>query len=319
MASDLPALSLASADWYGSSAPRLVSAISLQESLLQAFYQQAALATRLCLANSAEPALAVHAMRRLLRRSRALLRLIASALNDADRHAWLAQLGEASRDLGRHRDAEVLPDALLLLPKGARAACGSLKQILEQQRALARLDAGVSPALQKAAIAMTEVAAQLPAALHQPSAAHLAQGLASAFERLEDSAKQASKRPRPEAIHSLRKRAKDLRHMLQWLGGDSDSPLLSRVSDCVRELGDVADLLVLYAWLKEAARRHPDVVRGPLLQALRERKSSLAHRSLRDTRELAPAHPKRRARAIVQRCLVELGGSAEHLQGQPQA
>ncbi len=318
MASDLPALALASADWYGSSAPRLAPAISLQECIVQAFYQQSALAARLGQRIAAEPAQAIHAMRRLLRRSRALLRLTAAALSDADRQAWLAQLGEASRQLGRHRDAEILPDALLLLPEDARTAAAPLGQLLIQQRELARQDPSVAPAVQAAALAMAEVAAQLPAALQDLAADHLAQGVAAAFDRVADCAKQACKHPRPQAIHDLRKRAKDLRYMLEWLGSASDEPKLRRVAKAVRDLGQVADLLVLHAWIKEAARRHPDADHGALVQALRSRKAELARRSLRDTRDLAPAHPKRRARALVRAFLKALPLSAEHLQGQAQ-
>lgn len=313
MASDLPAFSLASADWYGSSAPRLLPAVSIQESILQAFYQQTALAARLGQRLDADPALAVHAMRRLLRRSRALLRLTASALSDADRRAWLAQLGEASRQLGRHRDAEVLPDALLLLPEPARESVAPLRLLLDHQRDLARRDPDVGPAIQAAAIAIAEVGAQLPAALHQLGAAHLAEGLAAAFQRVEDCAMHAHKRPRPQAIHALRKRAKDVRHMLEWLGCDQDAPRLQRVAKAVRDLGEVADLLVLHAWLKEAVRRHPDVHHGALLQALRTRKAKLARRSLRGSRDLAPSHPKQRAQAIVRRWLAASDASAEHL------
>lgn len=311
MASDLPALGTASSDWYGRSPPRLANAQSLQDIIIQSFSQQSALAARISVTTAADSALAVHGMRRLLRRSRALLRLTASGVADADRIAWIAQLGDVSRILGRHRDAEVLPDALLLLPRSKRIASESLGQALEQQRVLARQDVGVVEALQAAAAAMASVHLQLPGTLKLLSTAHLAEGLSLAFSRVEECAKQATKRPRPAAIHGLRRRAKDLRYMLEWLGCDEESGLLRRASECVATLGDVADLLVLHTWLKEAARHQPESVQRQLVQELRLRKAELARRGLRDARKLIPAHPKRMAKSIVHDNLANLCNGAD--------
>jgi CHAD domain-containing protein len=254
-------------------------------------------AAAIAAAAPAEPHKAVHAQRRTLRRGRALLRLVGPCMAAAQAKDWLDRLGEASRQLGVFRDAEVLPAALRLLESADPSAVAQLRDQLSADRDVARTDPNALLEIRNTAEVLLAVAVEAQSAELELSPPKLARSLQASMRRARALARQANKHPRPESVHELRKRAKDLRHQLEWLGVRRGDETLDGLVDWLGDLGEVADLLALQAWLKARRSRTPQ--RGEILLALRVSKAKRARRCLRDAKVALPGKSKRRARAIV--------------------
>jgi CHAD domain-containing protein len=286
-----------SPETWGLAPPRLDWRIGPVPAVRRALSELAERAAAIAAAASAEPHKAVHAQRRTLRRGRALLRLLGPCMAAAQAKDWLGRLGEASRQLGVFRDADVLPAALRLLGNADRDAVAQLREQLSADRDAARADPNAILQVRSTADVLLSVALEAQGAELELSPPKLARSLQASMRRARALARQANKHPRPEAVHELRKRAKDLRHQLEWLGVRSGDEALDGLVDWLGDLGEVADLLALQAWLKERSSRTPQ--RGEILLALRLSKAKRARRCLRDAKVALPGHAKRRARAIV--------------------
>lgn len=319
MASDLPPLpappslapavaalapTLAESDPWGVAPPRLDWQIGLAPALRRALADLAQRASAIAAEAAREPHRAVHAQRRTLRRGRALLRLLGPCLAPPQAKAWLDRLGDASRQLGVFRDAEVLPATLGLLGDTSAAAIAPLHAHLSAAREQARRDPEALRLVQHTAEVLVAVAVEAQRAAMQPTPARLARGLQASMQRARALARQANKHPRAEAVHALRKRAKDLRHQLEWLGVGRGDPGLEELIDWLADLGEVADLLALHAWLKQ--QRGHAALDEALLAALRHSKAKRARRCLRDAKAALPGKSKRRARAVLLAALGEL-------------
>ncbi len=282
---------------WGLAPPRLDWRIGPVPAVRRALGELAERAAAIAAAAPAEPHKAVHAQRRTLRRGRALLRLVGPCMAAAQAKDWLDRLGEASRQLGVFRDAEVLPAALRLLESADPSAVAQLRDQLSADRDVARTDPNALLEIRNTAEVLLAVAVEAQSAELELSPPKLARSLQASMRRARALARQANKHPRPESVHELRKRAKDLRHQLEWLGVRRGDETLDGLVDWLGDLGEVADLLALQAWLKARRSRTPQ--RGEILLALRVSKAKRARRCLRDAKVALPGKSKRRARAIV--------------------
>lgn len=312
-ATPTPLLTAAPGDVWGSEPPRLDWRLGLAPALRGALDALARRAAAIAAAAPGEPHKAIHAQRRTLRRARALLRLVGPALAPQQAKAWMARLGEASRQLGVYRDAEVLPAAVQLLRGAEPAALAALHHQLSAARELARNDPEALHQLQRTAQGLATLAAEAQSATLDLSPATLSRSLGHAVQRARDLAKLARKRPRPEAVHELRKRAKDLRHQLEWLGVRRDQQALGSLIAWLGDLGEFADLLALHAWIKGHGEQQAAADHAALLQALRASKAKRARRCLRDAEDALPRKGKRRARALVLAALQQ-GADADGVQ-----
>lgn len=292
-----PVAPSASPDPWGLAPPRLDWRIGAVPAVRRALGELAERAAAIAGAAPTEPHKAVHAQRRTLRRGRALLRLVGPCMAAAQAKDWLDSLGKASRQLGVFRDAEVLPAALRLLESAEPSAVAQLRDQLSADRDVARTDPNALLEIRNTAEVLLAVALEAQSAELELSLPKLARSLQASMRRARALARQANKHPRPEAVHELRKRAKDLRHQLEWLGVQRGDEALNGLVDWLGDLGEVADLLALQAWLK--ARRSRTLVRGEILLALRLSRAKRARRCLRDAKLALPGNSKRRARAIV--------------------
>ena len=247
----------------------------------------------------------VHALRKRTRQTRALVRLIGPALvSDRVVKRALRDLASASRLLSLARDAEMLPNALELLPLPLRMRTPLLTQTLLNQRALVAADPGsqllMNQSAQAVQLATLAFAQQLPTTMAQKT---ILEGLRQCLHRVRACRKQADKHPRPEAFHDLRKACKDLRHQLEWLGVDREHVLYAELVQFVRALGSVTDLLALDIWLRKAGRACPGAEQAAVRKALDKSLARSTGKLIARCKALLPDKPRRMAASL----LAELG------------
>jgi CHAD domain-containing protein len=252
----------------------------------------------------------IHDARKSLKRVRALVRLSRDQLGD---HAYRREntiLRDAGRRLSSVRDAAVLVETLDALveryrdelPEGAFAG---LREALERDARLARDHADQDPT------ATEEVAARLADARdrvatwpldEQAGPAMLAPGLERIYRRGRRAARAVAAEPTTEALHELRKRAKDLWHAAQVLRPADPKRLkqMGRDAHALADLtGDDHDLAVLL----EAAGEHPTVLEPgepALLEGLiGRRRAKLQRRALKRARRVYARKPRAVAARIA--------------------
>lgn len=216
---------------------------------------------------------AVHTSRKAFKRVRAIIRVAHDGLGDAVVERDNAALRDAGRALASARDAKVAVDSIdgLLArdPKGVDvAAAAPLRDLLlaehETAQAAAEHDAGtIAGVLEQLAV----VRADLSSWNLGPNAAdHLAAGLLRVHHRGRKALRRAERaegEERTEAMHTLRKRAKDLWHAAELLEAAAPKRLgklaeqAHRLADLI---GDDHDLAVLAERIAERAPRLPDGV-----------------------------------------------------------
>lgn len=250
--------------------PILRRELPLRQAVERALASQTAACAQLVPCPPGDVARRVHALRKLVRQTRALVRLIgAGAADDRPAKRALRDFAAASRTLSHARDAEVLPDALELLPLPLRQKTPALAENLLRQRDAVNSDGKTAAAVDAAAAAVGVIEAryggQLPENVTEKL---LLEGMRQSLRRVREARKLAGKRPRPEHIHDLRKSCKDLRHQLEWLGVDSEHAFYAELCDIVRGLGFVTDLLALDGYLRGDGRQVPASERAAVQKAL---------------------------------------------------
>ncbi len=286
-------------------APIIGRGQSLGDALRQALHDQADACAALTPCAQGRTPAHIHALRKRTRQTRALVRLCGTCLvGDKPVKQALRDLASAARLLSAARDAEVLPDALGLLPMPLRSKTPQLALALAVQRAAAAVDpdnvAKVAVAAQAIATATRDFAALLPAVV-PPRV--LMDGLRAALGRVRDGRKQARKRPRPEAIHDLRKACKDLRHQLEWLGVDGDHALYGELVATIKALGELTDLFALDLWLRANGRSCPQAETAAVGRALEKAYARTAGKLIGRCKGVVPDKPRKMAPAL----LAELG------------
>ncbi len=256
---------------------------SLREGLRREIHDQIQRALA-ALSQAADIGRAAHRFRRTLKRARALLKHTRPSLTAEAYRSGNRRMRDAARLVAPVRDAGVLVEAARALIERSPDAevgpsLGPLLTELEAERD-ARFDAAtlqVGPftrardLLESASIDWTE---EVPVEAGEL----LSRGIATSYEAVRARAALAfDESPDPEAHHELRKRAKQLRHQLEFLSPACPEALVPVAEGfhCLTDLlGDANDLVVLGSWVESArARQGPD--RTGLLAELHEGRTAL--------------------------------------------
>ena len=227
---------------------------------------------------------AAHGSRRTLKRARALLKLARPSLTSDAYLRGTLRMRDAGRCVAPIRDADVLVET-------ARSVCGQGQEV-ELDSAWAQLlealqderDAHFATApgedgpLARARALLRSVAIDWPEAGELDDRELLRTGLATSYESVRAHAERAfGESANARAYHELRKKAKDLRHQLEFLSPASPETLapmaegFHRLTDL---LGDANDMAVLVRHASSA----PSVARlqrSPLFLDLEERRQDL--------------------------------------------
>jgi CHAD domain-containing protein len=195
---------------------------------------------------------AVHEARRRSKRVRALLRLLASGMDDGLADTELRRHRDVGRTLSELRDAQVLDTVVggLTPPDGplGGGALDGLRDTIEQRHRAARAHA-VAPAgaLGQAADLLAGGLAVMPWPVEDdPDVVRT--GLRRAARRARKAAAAAAADPTDEHLHTWRKRTKDLRHAVEALTPAwpaALTPLAGALHDLTDLLGEHHDLGVL--------------------------------------------------------------------------
>lgn len=165
----------------------------------------------------------VHEARRALKRARALVRLCVGGFPSRhEARAVRLRLRDAGRLLSEWRDREAALEVLQSL--GPHAARGTDSEIAGpeeagggEEQAAPAATAGVGEILRETAATLEGLRGRVP----RPTAL---EAVGRAYRRARRAYRDAEASPTAEAIHTLRKRTKDLRYQLDWL-----APLWPRV------------------------------------------------------------------------------------------
>lgn len=223
---------------------------------------------------------AVHAVRKDLKRVRAMLRLMRPALRSDDYHHDNALLRDVARSLSAARDSKVLLDTLRDLPCASPATapernlCAHLEREHAHSRGRLRTD-GVC--LRQACKSLRTVRRRL---MEKPASRYdravLSLGLQRVYGRTRAALEHAQARPTVANLHELRKQTKYLWHQLEALTGPHTSrnrALISATHRLSDLLGDEHNLAVLHS--KVLAASLPAKSRKRLLARIAKRRERL--------------------------------------------
>lgn len=219
------------------------------------------------LGDAGDPHARVHAARRAIKRTRALVRLVRAGLGA---HFELAdvELRDAGRRLAARRDAAVAADVLARLVPAPTPALAALAADL----ARAREAAGAEPdALARAAADLARVRARVAAwpALEDDWSL-LEPGLRTSYRRGRAAMRAALRRPSAEAFHAWRRRVKDLWYqtlLLQRVWKDVQAAWARALGELAEVLGEDHDLEVLRLALAARPDLDADARRDVLARA----------------------------------------------------
>ncbi len=251
----------------------------------------------------------VHEIRKVLKRLRALMRLLRHKLG----RRRFARENAALRDCGRHlagaRDAEVMLSTLDVLCKRHPAKlAGSrgvrrLRAQLFAERDRAATAAILDPRLRGAVAGELRAVRERVAGweLTARDAKLVEPGLERLYREGRRDLRSARRRQDSEALHQWRKRVKDLRYVAETLDrGDKRIHRVARRADRLGEtLGEEHDLALLARAVRERRKRFAGdrAARKALLKLIARRRAKLRRRALRDGERLY----RRRPRAFVRR------------------
>ena len=200
-----------------------------------------------------EPDRAVHEFRKTLRRLRALLKLMRRALGRNHFRELESRLRAALRGTSARRDADVILDTLdsLALPSGDEALRAQARRALEcdsdSDSDILEISAARLLAVQSEELA--ETVARLGHALpDELSWRDVEDGLIDSFRRARRALKAAVADEKPDAIHRVRKRVKELRYQMELLrrvGGDEFETRRAELARMAEALGRVTDYIML--------------------------------------------------------------------------
>lgn len=224
----------------------------VRDEAARVFTEEVALAVAELRDRSLTGDLAVHSVRKRLKRLRALLRLFRSELGDGF-GPWNLNLRDAGRALSDIRDARVAPDTLdrLVERYPARLRSGRPGRLEELRAALAG-----SADAEEAAVLRASVSSALESILSWPREWRFARsgfhamenGLGRTYRRGRRALAEARAAGSASASHEWRKRVKDHWHHTQLIGQPGHRGMrvrdlrLHELSDA---LGDIQDLRVL--------------------------------------------------------------------------
>lgn len=256
---------------------------------------------------------AVHELRKLIKRLRALLRLLGPQLGRRRCARENVVLRDCGRRLAGARDAEVMVATLDELVRrhtkqlAGKRGVAELRAELEATRD--RASAVDDPALRTAVLdqlrgVRTRVARWEPrrgAARGKQARRAREEGLLEIYRHGRHRRRRTQRRPELERMHALRKSVKDLRYVAQALQSTGNSRRLARLSRRAEELGDLLgeehDLALLQRLVRSrlSGRRR---TRKTLLKLIARRRRRLRKRSLARAQRLYRRKPKRFARRL---------------------
>jgi CHAD domain-containing protein len=230
-----------------------------------------------------DPAVAVHAARKALKKERSLLRLGRSAIKPAERRRQNERLRRAGRRLSPTRDADVMLSALADL--GDRYAGQVPATTIDAVRARLASQRDMSRHGLEASGVIDDVVNELRLAREQAEAQRLREngwsvvgpGVRRSYGRGRKAMHRAQRTPSDENMHDWRKRVKDLWYHLRLLKATAPRTLSGQIREAHKLadlLGDYHDLAVLDTTLRELA---PDVATdlGPLVALIDHRRRAL--------------------------------------------
>jgi len=204
------------------------------------------------------PSSAVHGTRKALRRARATVELVASALGRGDHDDLVDTIRIARRCLSAARDLDVAPATLdgLALAETDRTTADALVASMRAAAPSAEdLAAAVTDAVTRLEAAADALDAALPPALDD---ATFARGLAATYRAARGAMRRARKSRR--ALHTWRRRTKELTHQLDLVttgAGDRAAAITGPMTDLSKQLGLVVDLILVRDLTRAHAAAQP--------------------------------------------------------------
>jgi CHAD domain-containing protein len=252
--------------------------------------------------------LAVHHIRKALKRARAALRMLRECIGVVEYRRDNALIRDAARPLTPIRDAKVLLQTLAQMePKKATGSRGfflRFRKLLEEKRRLARRQ--LRPADLAAAARVLRAIRRRAAALPESRlAAPHPRGLEHAFKKARSAYAVAKRQGTDESLHEWRKQTKYFANQLEMLlplgreHFDQGHRHATQLADC---LGEDHDLAILTGQIsKHPVGAHPstsdtdapDAGARRLIDTVKRRRKNLQRRAMRLGHRLYSGHAAR--------------------------
>ncbi len=227
---------------------------------------------------------AAHEARRIVKRARALLKLARPSLAPDAYLRGNLTMRDAGRCVAPIRDGDVLVEtARSVRGQGQEAELDSawaqlLEELQDERDSLFATAPGEDGPLARARDLLRSVAIDWPQAGELDDGELLRMGLATSYESVRAHAERAfGEGASARAHHELRKKAKDLRHQLEFLSPASPETLVPmaegfhRLTDLLGDANDIAVLATYASSVRSVTRRQ----RSPLLLDLEERRQDI--------------------------------------------
>lgn len=244
-----------------------------------------------CAAADEDVDTAVHELRKALKRSRAVLRLLRPVVGAEAYGRENAALRDAARPWGPARDAVVLLRTAEDVAGGDRAADDPVLERLRGSTTAARAAAlGTEHLREQTRRVLLEVRTRVAALTSGPAwdGAEPGPGIAWVLEKARKHLARAADHPDPELLHRWRKDVKYLAYQAGLLTGwveEDIAELAEDLADLGSLLGDEHDLTVLAATLV-ADEGLSDTTRDGWLRAVEERRRAVVDEALATGAEL---------------------------------
>lgn len=246
-----------------------------------------------------DPTLAVHELRKALRRARAVLALLHDALPRHDRRAITHALRDARREVGTARDHAVAPSTLAelaLAPEERDAAAALLAETAAATQTKGEIAQALAEGAARTAAQVDIVEAVLPEHVEWASAIA---GLRSVYREARRARRDAKHAKR--AFHRWRRRTKELSYQLELLARHAGP----RLDQLAREISGVAatqspavDLLMVRELVRTHERELGEQTSEHLLDAIDAHLAPLIKASRRAGREAFRRKPSALARFL---------------------
>ncbi len=263
-------------------------------------------------------ATAVHESRKALRRARAVLVMIASALPKSERHAVKTALQEARRSLSTVRDHSVAPETLGQLPLSEEDR-STAKRVLDNAAEAIPPLSEIKQLLGEAAARAAAQAEALKAALpNKVSWSDIVRGIREIYGE----ARKARTRAKSSKVwfHTWRRRSKELAFTLDFVAkhaGPRAAAIHSEIDTVTDQLGTSVDLIML----REFVETHGQGIPAEAIKHLRDSLDlhlddlmSISRKEARDAFEIKPKKFERRLAKSVKR---DLTPPDDHVNGEP--
>lgn len=196
-----------------------------------------------------DPEKAVHEYRKSVRRARAVVKLVRAPLGERAFLPFNHTLREAVLATSGLRDVDVLRRLIQTLAAGSanmeeRELLLRLDQRLSRRQEVHR-EGSVGEALERGAELLTLLPARFARDLPPLGRAELQEGFAESFRRAKRARRLAREAPSDEAIHTWRKRVKELRYQLELDPLADEAPERAVWAALAESLGEITDRHVL--------------------------------------------------------------------------